>query len=163
MPSTPFLFTYYIQWYENRMEPLFVAKYGNDTCFFRNAQKQLKITHSDRNKSCFQFYLVYNGVWNFHYNYYSSFGDFVSTCIKIGDWFCITIFDVLTAFSSVFVYISYTVKMPLTYWLHSEVVSSSVFKLSKNIDILWKLALFYNILTWRIIFFLKECLCSIKV
>ena len=62
--------------------------------------------------------------------------DFASLCIKIGGWFCVTTFDVLSTFYSVFVYISYTFKMPVIHWLHSEVSSSPVFTLSKWRDIL---------------------------
>ena len=62
--------------------------------------------------------------------------DFASLCIKIGGWFCVTTFDVLSTSYSVFVYISYTFKMPVIHWLHSEVGSSPVFTLSKYGDIL---------------------------
>ena len=57
--------------------------------------------------------------------------DFASLCIKIGGWFCVTTFNVLSTFYSVFVYISYTFKMPVIHWLHSEAGSSPVFTLSK--------------------------------
>ena len=68
----------------------------------------------ETNKSFLEFYLVNNSVWNFQDYYYSSFWDSVSTCIKIEIWFYITLFDVLSTFYSVFVYISSTIKMPLT-------------------------------------------------
>ena len=37
-----------------------------------------------------------------------------------------------------FFYVSKTVKLPLNFWLHSEVDSSPVFTLSENIDIHWE-------------------------
>ena len=76
---------------------------------------------------------------------------------------------------SVFVYILYTVKIHLTYGLHLQVGSSPVFTLSKNIDILEEMTSFtrsflpdchfpfVEMLTLRMILFLKECLCSLKV
>ena len=65
------------------------------------------------------------------------------------EWFCIYMyqdrrlilhhnFDVLSNFYSVFVNISWTVKMLFIYWLHSEVGSSPVFTLSNNTDIPWE-------------------------
>ena len=38
--------------------------------------------------------------------------NFALLCIKIAGWFCVTTFDVLSTFYSVFVYISYTVRCP---------------------------------------------------
>ena len=63
---------------------------------------------------------------------------FAPLCIKIGGWFFITTFDVSSTFSSVFVYIPYTVKTSHIYWLHSEVDRSPVFTLSKHIDVPWE-------------------------
>ena len=68
-------------------------------------------------------------------------------CSNIGGWFCITTFDVLSTSQSVFVYISYTVKMPLIYWLHSEVGSSPVFTVSKWGDFSWEKVVTLNVNT----------------
>ena len=79
-----------------------------------------------------EFYLIYDDVYlKLRGSLLYKLGEVASLCIKIRGWFCITTFHVLSTFYSVFVYISYTVKVPLIYWLYSEVGSSSVFTLSE--------------------------------
>ena len=77
--------------------------------YLRDTQKHLRITNYVRNKSFLEFYLVYNGIclkllgsllWKLV--------DFAPLCIKMGGWFCVTTFDVLSTFYSVSVFISYT-------------------------------------------------------
>ena len=75
-------------------------------------------------------------LFGFLFHPLGQLGDFAPICIKIGGWFCVTTFDVLSTFYSVFVYISYIFKMPVIHWLHSEAGSSPVFTLSKWRDIL---------------------------
>ena len=68
-------------------------------------------------------------------------------CIKVGGWFCITSFDVLSTFYSNFVYISYTFKMPPIHWLYSEVGISLVFTTSNYIDTPWEKVVIPNVNT----------------
>ena len=94
--------------------------------YLRNTQKQLNIRNYVREKS---FLRVFSSLkW-------CSFETSTIIIIAIGR-FCITTFGVSSTFYSVFVYISYTVKMPFIYLLHSEVGSSSLFTLSQYIHIL---------------------------
>ena len=81
--------------------------------YLRNTQKQQKITNYVGNKSFLEFYLVYNGVClKFLGSLLEKLADFAPLCIKIEGWFCVTTFDVLSTFYSVFVYISNTVRCP---------------------------------------------------
>ena len=52
---------------------------------------------------------------NFHDYFHGILGDFESIGNDIEIWFCMTIFDLLGTFDSVFVQIAYTGKMLLTY------------------------------------------------
>ena len=107
--------------------------------YLRNTRKQQKTTNYVRNKSFLEFYLLHNGVClKLLGLILYKLQDFAPLCIKIGGWFCVTTFDVLSTFYSVFVYISYIFKMPVIHWLHSEVGSSPVFTLSKRRDILYE-------------------------
>ena len=116
--------------------------------YLRNTQKRLKITKYGRHENFLEFYLVYNGIClKLLESLMYKLGDFASLNIKMGGGFCITTFDALSSFYFIFVNISYTVKMPLSYWLHSEVGSSPVFTLSKNIDISCEKVVIPNVYT----------------
>ena len=103
--------------------------------YLRNTKKQLKITNCSKQKFL---RILSSSQWclfETSRNITIEVSNFAPLCIKIGGWFCVTTFDVLSTFYSVFVYISYIVKMPVIHWLHSEGGSSPMFSLSKWRDI----------------------------
>ena len=117
--------------------------------YLRNTQKQLKIKSYGGIKSSLEVHLLYNGVFfETPRIIILQVRDFASLCINKGGAVFITTFNVLSTFCSVFVYISYTVKMPFIYWLHSEVGSSPVFTLSKYGDIFWEKVVILNVNTF---------------
>ena len=85
----------------------FICELILERCIYlRNTQKQLEITSYGWNKSFIDFYLVWNGLSSkLLGSLLEKLGDFASLCIMIGGWFCITTFDVLSTFYSIFVYI----------------------------------------------------------
>ena len=87
-----------IQWCDKKKENLL---YNKD---WSNTYTCVSITSYARNKNFFECYLVYNGVYLILLgSLLEKLDGLVSICIMTGDWFCITTFDVLSAFHSVYV------------------------------------------------------------
>ena len=111
--------------------------------YLRNNQQQLKNTDYGRSEFFLEIHSVYNGIClKLLGSLLYKLGDFASLYVKIEGWFCIITFDISTNFYSVFVDVSYTIKISLIYWLHSEIDRSPGSTLSKNVDIIWEMTPF---------------------